>query len=48
MNWQVFDAFGIFLGYTANLIVSQTGTRPVSTADGPTLTDRQAHPGAGS
>jgi hypothetical protein len=23
MNWQLFDAFGIFLGFTANLIVSQ-------------------------
>jgi hypothetical protein len=25
MNWQVFDALGIFLGYSANLIVSRTG-----------------------
>lgn len=25
MNWQLFDTFGIFLGFTANLIVSQTG-----------------------
>ncbi|KAI9689793.1 MAG: hypothetical protein M1822_009675 [Bathelium mastoideum] len=25
MNWQLFDALGIFLGFTANLIVSQTG-----------------------
>ncbi|OAK94404.1 MFS general substrate transporter [Phaeosphaeriaceae sp. SRC1lsM3a] len=25
MNWQLFDAFGIFLGFAANLIVSQTG-----------------------
>ncbi|KAH7095946.1 hypothetical protein FB567DRAFT_44571 [Paraphoma chrysanthemicola] len=25
MNWQLFDAFGIFLGFTANLIVSRTG-----------------------
>ncbi|KAF2023401.1 MFS general substrate transporter [Setomelanomma holmii] len=25
MNWQLFDVFGIFLGFTANLIVSQTG-----------------------
>jgi len=24
MNWQVFDALGIFFGYTANLIVSGT------------------------
>ena len=24
MNWQVFDAMGIFLGYTANMIVSKT------------------------
>jgi hypothetical protein len=24
MNWQVFDAFGIFLGYSANLIASKT------------------------
>lgn len=25
MNWQLFDAFGIFLGFTANLIVSKIG-----------------------
>lgn len=25
MNWQLFDAFGIFLGFTANLVVSQIG-----------------------
>lgn len=25
MNWQLFDAFGIFLGFTANLIVSTVG-----------------------
>lgn len=25
MNWQLFDAFGIFLGFTANLILSTTG-----------------------
>lgn len=25
MNWQLFDAFGIFLGFTANLAVSQVG-----------------------
>ena len=25
MNWQLFDAAGIFLGFTANLIVSWTG-----------------------
>ena len=25
MNWQLFDALGIFLGFTANLIVSQVG-----------------------
>lgn len=25
MNWQLFDAFGIFLGFTANLILSGTG-----------------------
>ena len=25
MNWQLFDAFGIFLGFTANLVVSWTG-----------------------
>jgi len=25
MNWQLFDALGIFLGFTANLILSQTG-----------------------
>lgn len=25
MNWQLFDAFGIFLGFAANLIVSQSG-----------------------
>ncbi|KAJ9605872.1 hypothetical protein H2200_009721 [Cladophialophora chaetospira] len=25
MNWQLFDAFGIFCGFTANLIVSWTG-----------------------
>jgi hypothetical protein len=25
MNWQLFDAFGIFLGFAANLLVSQTG-----------------------
>lgn len=25
MNWQLFDAFGIFLGFTANLIISHTG-----------------------
>jgi len=25
MNWQIFDALGIFLGFTANLILSRTG-----------------------
>lgn len=25
MNWQVFDALGIFLGFTANLIASVAG-----------------------
>jgi hypothetical protein len=25
MNWQVFDALGIFLGFTANLIASAAG-----------------------
>lgn len=25
MNWQLFDAFGTFLGFAANMIVSQTG-----------------------
>lgn len=25
MNWQLFDALGIFLGFTANLMVSQVG-----------------------
>ncbi|KAK5130898.1 hypothetical protein LTR08_001561 [Meristemomyces frigidus] len=25
MNWQLFDAFGIFLGFTANLVVSHVG-----------------------
>ncbi|KAK5735834.1 hypothetical protein LTR17_007846 [Elasticomyces elasticus] len=25
MNWQLFDAFGIFCGFTANLVVSQVG-----------------------
>ncbi|KAJ4358762.1 uncharacterized protein N0V89_003346 [Didymosphaeria variabile] len=25
MNWQLFDAFGLFLGFTANLIVSKSG-----------------------
>ncbi|WPH00120.1 Hypothetical protein R9X50_00294300 [Acrodontium crateriforme] len=25
MNWQIFDAFGIFLGFTANLIVANVG-----------------------
>lgn len=25
MNWQLFDAFGIFLGFTANLIASRVG-----------------------
>nr|POF12771.1 putative polyol transporter 3 [Quercus suber] len=25
MNWQLFDAFGIFLGYTANVIVAGVG-----------------------
>lgn len=25
MNWQLFDAFGIFLGFTANLIVARVG-----------------------
>ncbi|KAK3117286.1 hypothetical protein LTR53_001467 [Teratosphaeriaceae sp. CCFEE 6253] len=25
MNWQLFDAFGIFAGFTANLVVSQVG-----------------------
>jgi hypothetical protein len=25
MNWQLFSAFGIFLGFAANLIVSKTG-----------------------
>jgi hypothetical protein len=24
MNWQVFDALGIFLGYSANMILSKT------------------------
>jgi hypothetical protein len=27
MNWQVFDALGIFLGYTANIAVSKAGTQ---------------------
>lgn len=26
MTWQLFDAFGLFLGFTANLAVSQTGS----------------------
>lgn len=25
MNWQLFDALGIFFGFTANLVVSQVG-----------------------
>lgn len=25
MNWQLFDAFGIFLGFTANLIAAPVG-----------------------
>lgn len=25
MTWQLFDAFGILLGFTANLAVSQVG-----------------------
>ncbi|TKA83514.1 hypothetical protein B0A55_00496 [Friedmanniomyces simplex] len=25
MNWQLFDAFGVFCGFTANLVVSQVG-----------------------
>lgn len=25
MNWQLFDALGIFLGFTANLVISWTG-----------------------
>ena len=25
MNWLLFDTFGIFLGFAASLIVSQTG-----------------------
>lgn len=33
MNWQVFDALGIFLGYTANLIVSRTSKPLASTTD---------------
>ena len=26
MNWQVFDALGIFFGFTANIIASKAGT----------------------
>jgi hypothetical protein len=25
MNWQVFDALGIFLGFTANIIAAKAG-----------------------
>jgi hypothetical protein len=35
MNWQVFDAFGIFLGFAANLAVSKTGTPPFEHFEAP-------------
>ena len=43
MNWQLFDALGIFLGFTANLAVSSVGrSDTASTAKKSSLTQLQA------